>query len=1264
VSGNTFPFSPYFKPSIGSFLIPSIQRNLLVYGCLVEALLTFTASSNPLFADYTLHNMNVFSIVDNFSYQDGTKTSYLQKATADYFVIGWHADSNDDPMTTYPHPKDPKIPTPVHSTRLKDCRMQILNSSTEAGVASAWLDTSDSSRILSHASMYGVNYDRSKEPDTIGAVAAGQKMQERQPISVGVSPMDALLTYCRAHSTTDSDPQYKEMEQDLLRIDTLLNTADDDDIDGLQAAADESYSQAFQKYDGGSKWNFKTQQAPGKPPVVPTHSQQEEMKLLNAVQAAFDNAGRETQTVCWQLFASWWNYVSGFWQDGQVATTAKLKKLNDRFDELSIGTPNGRIATLSVVIKALRDKLEDPSKGTSDRFFQRKDPTIMFGHVSRGWDADFTDTLNVRLLDQVVKPSLMTASPGWENFSTIFETLSARLPPAIQGGALGLLKEFYTLRPSNNDALLAKPPALPQVLPWYYNAKARTAKLGRDCWNNTQPWRPLFIEWEATYYHIPFQSWKFKEYDRRWNWGARTVHFGVDDSVDISTLGITDTRRISGRNILVPQVSTMLTTTLEQIFTTTNAADLADPKGYNLPPAEQKKLLDIIKQVEIVSAPLTGLTSHLLTLNEGSHITPFVTLPNQGPVFIQTAADAFKPAIDPKDTTISAEKLIKKMDAETSLTPYGDSVAAESDQSPMKPVTHGQLMFTKLNIIDKFGQAVAIIDTNPHRKNTPVATTNPCISDSLFPGTINGIKPSDASARANVVNKQLNNDSCPFISLPPAINQPARINAQFVQRDLTSGLWRRCSDWENPIWGWLVINYADNGLQIFLADGTFYREVRLGGRVGTTAGFKWLPFDPPAARGTQIVNSTILQLDHLIDLLATPNDNSYLRGFFDMINQSLDDNQSHAPKSYATFSSAIVGKPLALVNAGWSLELAGPENTNWSTSNKKLPERTLLDPKKQPPHVAMDAEDGSGGQLPINSPAGYTFPVKLGDAERSFDGLVGYFPVTGAGIGAGGPTSKVPPPVPAKGAHGMLHSDLDLRTLYTFFTETLPPASSRGIDPRIPLSVPPPPGKPTAPIVPVTPLQLTPYYIRSDPVASIPSSVLTGDTTAAAQPPALAQHDKKLTVFGLIVDPFLPVHAYTAILPNQPLQLPTWAVETALQKMTAFWRAGPLMVTTDPLGVPDSVPPQKIGIPLAAPAASASGQGATYNWLQPNWVPDDSVATVSGSGTTSTPMVTRYKSFDVAPFAASGGDASGMQLEPGPYTAVEGYVQILKSLAG
>lgn len=59
--------------------------------------LSLLNGGNILFADFQQHNGNVFSIVDNFAYQDpdSGKGLYLEKATASYYVIGWHPSDNE-----------------------------------------------------------------------------------------------------------------------------------------------------------------------------------------------------------------------------------------------------------------------------------------------------------------------------------------------------------------------------------------------------------------------------------------------------------------------------------------------------------------------------------------------------------------------------------------------------------------------------------------------------------------------------------------------------------------------------------------------------------------------------------------------------------------------------------------------------------------------------------------------------------------------------------------------------------------------------------------------------------------------------------------------------------------------------------------------------------------------------------------------------------------------------------------------------------------
>lgn len=74
------------------------------------------------------------------------------------------------------------------------------------------------------------------------------------------------------------------------------------------------------------------------------------------------------------------------------------------------------------------------------------------------------------------------------------------------------------------------------------------------------------------------------------------------------------------------------------------------------------------------------------------------------------------------------------------------------------------------------------------------------------------------------------------MQLTPCINQDARLNISSVTRDSASSSfspspWRVInSDYEQPIWGWIVINYADSGLQFFLRDGTFYQHTDPSGR--------------------------------------------------------------------------------------------------------------------------------------------------------------------------------------------------------------------------------------------------------------------------------------------------------------------------------------------------------------------------------------------------------------------------------------------------
>ncbi|KAH7173983.1 uncharacterized protein B0J16DRAFT_325467 [Fusarium flagelliforme] len=288
------------------------------------------------------------------------------------------------------------------------------------------------------------------------------------------------------------------------------------------------------------------------------------------------------------------------------------------------------------------------------------------------------------------------------------------------------------------------------------------------------------------------------------------------------------------------------------------------------------------------------------------------------------------------------------------------------------PVTHGQFRFRKFNVIDKFGQALMAIDQKPRRDGPP--PVYPCISNFYAPQEVTV----DGKKYANTVIQD-KSEQCEFLQLPPQINQPARINAKFVRRISDdpnpvfqgAAAWRPVTEWESPIWGWVITNYADYGIQLFLPDGTFYREVRVGGPLGTLASPKWLPFAPdPDVQPTPDTR----ELDALISKLADP---KYLLGFWGMVTTA-QQKLPPAPGAYAQFLNSIVGKPLALVNTGWSVELSGPPLEIQSTQAKVVePERALLKssgPNDKTPH--------------------YELQLRLGNEEAGYDGLVGYFDTT------------------------------------------------------------------------------------------------------------------------------------------------------------------------------------------------------------------------------------------------------------------------------
>lgn len=1120
-------------------------------------------SSNQLFADFQMHNGNVFSILDNFEYNDGSGKKYLDTATSSYYLMGWHSDDKVDPLAK-PYGKL------NHTDRIASLFMTLDGSKSPQ--ADEWLKGNDQVRLICHGAMYDVKWDQNKKPDDVPADKFSQRLQNQNmsSISVGTSPMDALISYCKARKEEGADSgAVEKLQENILAIQSLLYDRDDG-VEQQRQAKDTINNWNFTRGQGGTHYFLGGQNAQGKP-TQPDANSTKALKELNEYQLLLDSCNRTCRQHRWDMFSLWWKYVSDVGNKDRQKSDPVFKeqtgKLYDQITALQVRIDKLQDhiqASLPEATENAPDGLKNAKSGTIPFFYRARDPTLLVGGIDSGWPSDYLDNVTVRLQSEVV-----TSDSLPDSLHAIVDRLEDVLPRVLQSPGAALASEFFSLDGKNDTETQ---PSSGKRYPHFHDKV--DGKI-RDFWENQQPWFPLFTEWEVEYTHIPFEYWSLDEYQKRRS-DALFTRYGVDVPSgkplyeELGRADDHDVRILSGRALILPQPSFSLAAKVKQLFDDTPPSIL---DNY-LCERRRKELLAGIKQLSYLSSPLTGLTDGLLTLSQGSHIKPENKIVDtEGEQSFPIKAALFEHAG-------FNEKTVGSILNNSALTPFG-TLARFTDphNCPFKPVTHGQFRFRKMNIIDRFGQALVSIDPQPRLGGHP--PLYPSISDFYEPQQI------DDSKEPNTVLKSPPGH-CEFIQLPPQINQDARLNASFVKRtseddddrDSSSledqAYWRPATEWEMPIWGWIVANYADYGIQLFLPDGTFYREVRIGGPQGALKGPKWAPFGPdpknPAKDSPQ-----------LSDLVKKLEDAEYLEGFWKMIDEALG-LLPPAPTVYAQYLNSIVGKPLALVNMGWSLELAGPPLLNQSANAQiMVPNRWLLPDAKHQREV-------------------YEFQVKLGDKEREYDGLVGYFDMKEN---------------PEAG------SELDLDKIHTHFGPVTPETSN---DPRR--------------------LLTTKNYPRFTAFWEPPFPEEPPYDDPASPEEYTSRRNKHLQIYGAIIDPFTAVHAYSSFLPTQSLQLAPWTWQDAMNTMTAFLHSGPLTIASDvdtykdedrlTTGNMKDRPPRNLPLP-------SLGTGE-WNWLQPYVDPSEDASDLGPA----------YNAYGVE----RKGDILKPGFEKGPYTAIEGFLQL------
>ncbi|KAK0713176.1 hypothetical protein B0T26DRAFT_804057 [Lasiosphaeria miniovina] len=957
-------------------------------------------NGHEFFADYQPHNMGVFSFFDNL---DGA-----QDVTVDYTVVGFHSRVADDPLAVSGTP-----PAGLTYAQLLYNMSLVPDSGSAADFLGA--PVGKQGRTLTHGLLREVRFRPNSSFLHAPSVELQDLVYNHQPIAVGLHTLDALAAFLHVSIGHDDEDDSAAAAAHTMLAQLVMLIARDDDVDSQRRAADETAMYGWVALRPGTVWQLPKsgdKAEGGGASSKPPDDQVAALASLNEAQLRVDTCHRELSQLVQDLFGAWWNAVGlrkfpnvhkKRCEDVQKAA----KEIKQRMEVLN---PAAGLAQKAIdgTFKPALEKLLGATKtlvaSTARAHGRHQDPTLLFAGAESGWPKGFADPLTVRLASDI--------APSSEDGS--FDATMRLLDGAsecVSDPLKRLMREFVEFDPARRAS-------------WTRNPYADMESM-RD----RQGWFPLFMEWEVEYYHIPFSMWEFRPVAATGRWRyvippdkeLAKVEPNVEPKVGA------DCRTLSGRTAIAPEAALTLRARLRQFFdqnkdnqtkegqTKDNQTKEGQTKdnqtkdgqakdgqtkdgqtkdgqtkdgqskdgqtkdgqskdGQNRDADIQLKreaVLQAAAALEYFSSPLVGFTDHLLTLRRGHLPQPLAD--------DTEICSTLKISQDLMNVLATTAHELAPYGATTPLPPHYTSF------SPFKPVTHGQFRFTKLAIVDKFGQVVSGIQ--PGENDGPGSMLYPCVSPGLSCGVVEG-HDSDKNYMPNTAIKADKEPNiCQFVQVPPRINQEARLNARFLMptdTDDASAPRRSVGDWDNPIWAWLVVNFQNESVQLYNGDGEFALEIVLddnNSKVHDSLG----PSPPHAPMITGRLATLLAALRGSYALARALYET--LAAAADSVRSSSADAQSMPPAAF--------GKPFCVADIGLSIELAAParQDTSLLTAPSSRHEPLLTAPLS--PHEPLLTAPPSLREPEIDPEKTYKFSVALGNPGAAFDGLVATFAAEG-----------------------------------------------------------------------------------------------------------------------------------------------------------------------------------------------------------------------------------------------------------------------------
>jgi len=742
--------------------------------------LTAMGPGNPGFAVYQPDNNNVFSFVDLLDGQPDQSLTYL--------VFGWLSDPSQDPLAGV-------TDADQFAAALKALGWTLAER-TDTSLTADW--------TLCCGVATGVQWQDeatppSAMPDT-GDIG----------LAIGATSVEALTALVSSQPDADDfEPElFEAFQYDLLSV--------FDETDFAPKLANAMLDRGFNALHGGYGWTIVTVPGAAAPPDADELAKEAAwLDALNAAQTELDEALATLQGLREQLYVMWWKhtgwdtFAQGQEQPQQGLTRHALSQQLDpqvtrslaaqtawqmqTVQALMAQVPTGADeAELAQAIAAYAAAQALPSTRQLKRFAQPRlaqpnEPVVLLSNAGAGDIAGMGADAVCRFPSQLVtgftyQGQAVTASTAGLSIP-VPDTSAWTGAPWTASLMTALVQEAFFLDPGNaaqvaEQAFGTTDAATVQAIATAMaDAPIGTPPVGGATAWTANPWRPLWLLWQADYYPIP---WQAEGATANWSFDGQAYAFtGAVPSNPTSM-------SLQGRILLTPNAAvTMQNRVLDFLAQSPGATG-----------DQQQALLDLLgfvqdtDQWDLLSQALDGFNEQLTLRQAG--------------VFLNADCSVL-------ETTPSQPELLGAAVGRPPL--VGTIPSTPGGSTDFQALRAGQFVFTWLQIVDEWGQSVQPV--------TPGV------------GGQGGNYDDIAIARApEMVPTQalLPNLQDQLVQLSPTLLQPARLSFAAAPPAGVS----------SPVLGWVLHNALDASLMVFDAAGASLGELAGGLADGATEAPTWL----------------------------------------------------------------------------------------------------------------------------------------------------------------------------------------------------------------------------------------------------------------------------------------------------------------------------------------------------------------------------------------------------------------------------------------